>query len=145
MKMNYVRLLVSDFTACFNFYAETLGLAVTWGKADDVYASFATGGDTGVAIFSRKLMLESLRWEGQDTVGVPQQVLCFAVNDIDAECSRLRHAGVHFINEPQDYPGWGIRCAHFADPEGNIIEINKELPQDKWAEDLLADMPENYE
>ena len=143
MKLNYVRLLVRDFDACFNFYAEILRFEVTWGRPGDVYASFGVGSDTSLSIFAQKLMLDSLRLEVDAAAGAPRQVLCFASDNIDEECNRLQQAGVCFINQPQDYPGWGCRCAHFADPEGNIIEINQELPQDRWSDDLIADIPEN--
>ena len=32
MKFSNIRLLVSDFDACFSFYNNTLGLTCTWGK-----------------------------------------------------------------------------------------------------------------
>jgi len=34
---------------------------------------------------------------------------------------------------------WGIRVAHFRDPESNLIELYSELPKEKWDEDLIED------
>ncbi len=31
------------------------------------------------------------------------------------------------MNEPHDQTDWGIRCFHFRDPGGNLIEVNKEI------------------
>ena len=32
--------------------------------------------------------------------------------------------------------GWGIRTAHFRDPENNLIEICSDIAKEKWDEDL---------
>jgi catechol 2,3-dioxygenase-like lactoylglutathione lyase family enzyme len=31
------------------------------------------------------------------------------------------------VTQPQDRPDWGIRTAHFRDPDGNLIEIYNNL------------------
>ncbi len=144
MKLNSIRLLVTDFDACFTFYSEVLQLETTWGKLGDVYASFATGSATALSIFSKSLMLADLGISESPTTPTPQQVICFESDDIDADYQRLSAAGAKFINSPKDMPGWGIRCAHLSDPDGNIIELNQELSQDKWSDELLENTPENY-
>ena len=34
---------------------------------------------------------------------------------------------------------WGIRVAHFRDPENNLIELYSELPKGKWDDHLIED------
>ena len=143
MKLTYIRLLVNNFDSCFKFYSETLKFKITWGKVGDVYASFDAGSSTSLAIFSKELMLQSLNKDGLNAISSPQHVLCFESDNVDKSYKELKKLGVKFINEPKDIPGWGCRCVHLNDPEGNIIEINQELPKEKWAQDLLDDIPEN--
>jgi catechol-2,3-dioxygenase len=38
-------------------------------------------------------------------------------------------------------PGWGIRCFHLQDPDGNLIEINQHLPEEQW-DQALSDKKE---
>lgn len=45
------------------------------------------------------------------------------VEDVDTAYEDLRVKGVEFIRAPEDRP-WGLRCAHFKDPEGNVWEIH---------------------
>ena len=63
MKLNYIRLLVSDFDKCFRFYSEKLGLKVTWGKIGGDYASFDIGiesHDMGFSIFKSDSMAKEI-------------------------------------------------------------------------------------
>jgi catechol 2,3-dioxygenase-like lactoylglutathione lyase family enzyme len=39
----------------------------------------------------------------------------------------LKAKGITFITEPQDRAHWGIRTAHFRDPDGNLLEIYNPL------------------
>ena len=123
------RLLVSDFKGCFLFYRDVLGLEVTWGDQTGTYASFRVG-NTGLALFKRGLMAEAVGGaskpfyaESQDRVP-----MVFSVDDVDDVYQRLSEKGVSFINEPLDRPDWGIRAAHFRDPDGNLVEIYTDLP-----------------
>jgi len=54
--------------------------------------------------------------------------LIFHVDDVDEVHRWLRDKGVTFINAPTDRPDWGIRAAHFRDPDGNLLEIYTDLP-----------------
>jgi predicted enzyme related to lactoylglutathione lyase len=55
--------------------------------------------------------------------------LVFAIDDVDAACMQLKKLGIQLTAEPTDHKDWGIRAAHFRDPDGNLIEINQPLPQ----------------
>lgn len=127
-KFEYTRLLVTNFKDCFLFYRDIMGFKATYGSEDDVYADFDTGATT-IALFSRQAMSEAVA-----TTNLPLQAkaqdgvcLCFAVENVEAACEALKRSGVGLVTEPTDRTGWGIRTAHFRDPEGNLIELNQPL------------------
>ncbi|MFV9644620.1 MAG: VOC family protein, partial [Desulfobacterales bacterium] len=51
----------------------------------------------------------------------------FEVPNVDKATQELKAKGVVFETEPTDRSVWGIRTAHFRDPDGNLIEINQAL------------------
>jgi lactoylglutathione lyase len=127
-KFTYTRLLVINFKDCFLFYRDILGFKPTFGSETDVYADFDTGSVT-LAMFDRQSMSEAV-----GTISLPVQVkaqdtvcLCFEVENVDTACEQLKRSGVSMVAEPTDRTGWGIRVAHFRDPDGNLIEINQPL------------------
>jgi catechol 2,3-dioxygenase-like lactoylglutathione lyase family enzyme len=127
-KAPHIRLLVADFPSCFRFYRDTMGLTPGYGSEEDVYADFEIDGRT-LALFQRSLMAEAVGATGkvassdaQDTI-----MLILATEDVDAAANNLQAAGVTLAAEPQDRKEWGIRTAHFRDPDGNLIEINQSL------------------
>jgi predicted enzyme related to lactoylglutathione lyase len=147
MKINNIRLLVTNFDNCFKFYSEKLGLKVTWGKIGGDYASFDIGlasNNMGLSIFKSDLMAKEI---GNFEKTLPKNsrektVIVLQVDNVDKIYEKLSNNGVEFINEPKDISGWGSRVAHFRDPENNLIEIYSELPKDKWSEDLLEEINE---
>jgi lactoylglutathione lyase len=58
--------------------------------------------------------------------GTPRVVLAAGIEDVDAAYETLKAEGVTFLRPPTDQP-WGLRTAHFADPEGNLWEINQPI------------------
>ena len=56
--------------------------------------------------------------------------LYFGCPDVDAAYEELSTKGVTFVRPPTDQP-WGLRTAHFADPEGNLWEINQSIEAKK--------------
>ncbi len=58
--------------------------------------------------------------------GGPRVLLAAGVEDVDAAYEQLLAKGVTFLRPPTNQP-WGLRTAHFADPEGNLWEINQSL------------------
>ena len=119
----HIRLLVHNFPTCFRFYRDTLGFTPTFGTEDDVYADFETGGQ-GIALFARSLMAEAVGRD--DAPGETQDaaVLVLATKNVDEAADALRAKGVTLATEPTDRPLWGIRTAHFRDPDGHLIEIS---------------------
>ncbi len=128
MKLTHIRLLVVDYQACFRFYRDVMGFEVTYGDENGPYADFDTG-ETNLALFDRRLMAAVVGNEDLATTAVAQDqlALIFGVPDVDQTFAGLKQAGVAVVNEPHDQSTWGIRAAHFRDPEGNLLEINQPL------------------
>ncbi|PYM38650.1 MAG: hypothetical protein DME12_20460 [Candidatus Rokuibacteriota bacterium] len=49
-----------------------------------------------------------------------------ATDDVDAECKRLKGAGVEFVEDPTDYGT--LRIATLKDPEGNLLQLLQPRP-----------------
>jgi catechol 2,3-dioxygenase-like lactoylglutathione lyase family enzyme len=133
MRLTRIRLLVGDFPRAFRFYREVVGLTATLGEEDGVYVEFAVG-DAILALFDRRRMMEALGTHAS-ILAAPERVgdaavLSLEVDDLDAEVTRLQGAGVRFVTEPHDQPTWRVRVAHFRDPDGNLIELNRPLEQE---------------
>jgi len=124
LKFDNMRLLVTRFDETYAFYKEVLGLKATWGKPGENYASFAFPGGGEIAIFRRSMMADAVGTAARPSTRQEQDtaVLILTVDDVDALYARLKRA-VEFANAPSDRPAWGIRAAHFRDPDGNLIEV----------------------
>ncbi|WP_313189123.1 VOC family protein [Sphingobacterium sp.] len=129
MKLNNIRLMVRDFDSCFRFYKETLGLECSHGDVGEVYASFNIGIPGGLALFKSELMNMALGISAMENRrgSNDQFALILEVDDVDASFEDLKKKGIDFITVPMDMDDWGIRVAHFRDPESNLIEIYTEL------------------
>lgn len=140
MQIDHIRLLVVNFTECFRFYRDVIGLKVLWGDEDDAYASFTRPGDTfpNIAIFRRQNMAEVLGTDDLpvETPGQDRSMLIIGVEDVDAEVERLKACKVSIIMLPRNFPDWGYRGAFLRDPDGNLIELTQGLPPENWSQDL---------
>lgn len=141
MRLNSVRLMVNRFNDCFIFYRDAMGLKVSWGELDGDFASFVLDGEGHLAIFKRELMARDVRAGHlpSDAACQDRFAVILQVEDLDAVCARLLDRGVAFVNLPADYPDYGIRAAHLRDPDGNLIEINATMPQERWSQELRED------
>jgi len=118
-------LFVQDLATCVAFYRDTLGLQVT--ESTPELASFHMENvyflllqtSTAARMISEEPLALSI-------AGGPRGYLAAGVEDIDAAYETLRAKGVTFLRPPTDQP-WGLRTAYFADPEGNLWEINQSL------------------
>jgi catechol 2,3-dioxygenase-like lactoylglutathione lyase family enzyme len=120
-----ITLLTDDVAASRSFYRDVFGVPLVY--EDDVSAVFQFA-DT---------MINLLEVTAADALFDPHPVgthddgarvlLTLNVDDVDAECERLRSLGVSLLNGPMDRP-WGIRTASFLDPSGHVWEIAHELP-----------------
>lgn len=60
--------------------------------------------------------------------GVTSQLVAF-VDDVDGIYAELVAQRVEFVRKPVDRE-WGLRTAHFKDPDGNIWEIAQPVSKD---------------
>ena len=118
-------LFVQDLSRCAMFYQETLGLerqedgpgSVVF-KIGDVYF-FLLDVSAATDLISEGSL--ELKIEGG-----PHSMLAVEVEDVDATYASLKAKSVTFLRPPTDQP-WGLRTAHFADPEGNPWEIHQSV------------------
>ena len=130
MDLRHVRLLVADYAASYRFWAETIGLRVVFGDATTRYADFETGGAI-LAIFDRKHMADAVPGLVTDGTPTDRVAVILGVHSVDETYARLERDGVRVVSPPTDQPGWGIRVAHFRDPEGNLFEIFEPLAEER--------------
>lgn len=121
-------------TSASLFYNDTLGLECTWGKLGDNFASFDAGYSSVIALFSADLMSTAVNSaEASKNEKVQDKfAIVVQVDNVDETYKALQNKGVRFITEPKDMTAWGIRVAHFRDPENNLLEIFQDLPKDRW-------------
>lgn len=124
-KLVATELFVRDLTSSATFYRDTLGLEMIESDADS--AVFKIGGvyfflltASGVA----ELISEGAMQLKLD--GGPRSLLAVEVEDVDATYETLKAKDVTLLRPPTDQP-WGLRTAHFADPEGNPWEIHQSI------------------
>lgn len=128
MNLNNIRLLVVDFDTCFKFYKNTLGLHCSYGGLGDNFASFDIGIPGGLCIFKADLMNEALAKNATTAKGTTDKfAIIIEVNNVDETTAGLKKKKIKFVSEPKNMNAWGIRVAHFRDPEGNLIELYSNL------------------
>jgi lactoylglutathione lyase len=126
-KLMAVELIVRDLATCTAFYRDTLGLEVRESEStsnsisfqiDNVYF-FLLEAEGAAQMASSEPLDLSLE-------GSPSVLLAAGVEDVDVSYQTLIAKGVRFLRPPTDQP-WGLRTAYFADPEGNLWEINHSI------------------
>ncbi|RNL84340.1 VOC family protein [Halostreptopolyspora alba] len=129
MRCSYIRLLVEDYASSFRFYRDVMRFPVLWGAESTRYAEFDVGSPTRLALNEREAMAEALGTTGRDAAlpGQDRVSVIFEVDDVDASAAELVTAGAPQVSPPQDRPVWGIRAAHFRDPDGYLLEVNRPL------------------
>jgi len=116
-------LFVADLGRARDFYQHVMGLEYVHGT-DGVDAYFKIGAD-GLLLIARDTadgLLSPVDVDHAPARGA-RFVMATDVGDVDAAYEELRSRGAKFIRAPEDRP-WGLRCAHFKDPDGNVWEIH---------------------
>jgi lactoylglutathione lyase len=116
-------LFVRDLAKCTAFYRDTLGLQVNDSDAN------STGFQMENLYFILLDVSAAARMISEDAPelkieGGSHGLLAASVEDVDATYEALKAKGVAVLRPPVNQP-WGLRTAYFADPEGNIWEINQ--------------------
>jgi lactoylglutathione lyase len=129
IQLTHIRLIVSNFKECFLFYRDVLGFSIDWGDENSWYAELHTGEGIKLALFKKDLMAEAV-----PSAYIPSAndchnkvALVFAVDSVDELYQYLKEKNVTIVTQPQDRPSWGLRTAHFRDPDGNLIEMFSNL------------------
>ncbi|GAC1400740.1 MAG: VOC family protein [Chloroflexota bacterium] len=127
-RIDVVVLFVADLDRATAFYRDTLGLRME--SQDQASAMFAleTTSLLLLSITGAQDLLTSDAVAAQRPTGARCQLVAF-VEDVDALYTHLVARGVTFVRPPIDR-AWGLRTAHFADPEGNLWEIAQPLAKD---------------
>jgi uncharacterized glyoxalase superfamily protein PhnB len=116
-------LFVRDLSGCAAFYRDTLGF--TENHRDDNSVWF---GDKQILLLEQSAAAEMIGQEAlaSQTGGCRRVLLAAEVEDCDAEHAALEAKGVTFLTPPTSQP-WGLRTAHFTDPEGHLWEISHNI------------------
>ena len=123
-KIEAVVLFVQDLTTCTAFYRDTFKLP--YEGSDATSSVFLLQEGLPLILLSPEGSADLLGTQGAapSNVGRARGLLAAGVADVDAAYEDLKAQGVTFLKPPIDQR-WGLRTAHFADPEGNIWEINQ--------------------
>ncbi|WP_328747426.1 VOC family protein [Streptomyces sp. NBC_00285] len=126
MELAQVRLLVSDFAACYHFYADVLGLKPQSGATGGPYEKFSPAtGSAGIALQDRSMMAEVLGELG-DTATGHRSLVVLRVDELDAYCEQITARGATLLRGPVPMTE-RMRVAHLKDPEGNLVELQEWL------------------
>lgn len=126
MELAQVRLLVSDFPACYRFYAEVLGLKPQSGAEEGPYEKFSpSAGSAGIALQDRSMMAGLIDELAGSATG-HRSLVVLRVDDLDAYCARITGRGAVLAHGPTPMTD-RMRVAHLKDPEGNVVELQEWL------------------
>ncbi len=125
MELTHTRLLVDNYKECFLFYRDVLGFDVSWGDEETLYAEFKFSG-CSLGLFERKQMLETIGAQVSHIHKSDRIALIFKVDNVEEKYKELKEK-VEFITKPTAQERWGIKVAHFRDPDGSLIEIYESI------------------
>jgi predicted enzyme related to lactoylglutathione lyase len=126
VELAQVRLLVTDFAACYRFYGDVLGLKPQSGAAEGPYEKFSPAvGSAGIALQDRSMMAEVLGEVGEPAAG-HRSLVVLRVDALDAYCEEITLRGGTVLHGPAPLTD-RMRVAHLKDPEGNLVELQEWL------------------
>ncbi len=118
-----VPVIVSDQDRALRFYRDVLGFEVTQDSGSGAFRWLTVKPKSG----QNHIMLEKDSPEQAEMYRLGSRLckwtgMVLDTDDIQAECARLRSAGVRVTKEPERQH-WGGIEAQFADPDGNTFEL----------------------
>ncbi|MEU8484507.1 VOC family protein [Streptomyces sp. NPDC048641] len=126
MELAQVRLLVTDFRACYHFYVDVLGLKPQSGAQDGPYEKFGlTTGSAGIGLEDRAMMAEIIG-DLSDAPDGHRSLVVLRVDDLDEFCEQIVARGAEILHGPAPMTD-RMRVAHLKDPEDNIVELQEWL------------------
>lgn len=123
-KIEAIVLFVQDMNTCTAFYRDTFQLHYQGSDAQS--STFLLQEGLYLILLSPEGAADLLGTQvnGIHTERRSNGLLAASVADVDAAYKELKAKGVTFVRPPTDQR-WGLCTAHFADPEGNLWEINQ--------------------
>jgi lactoylglutathione lyase len=125
-KVEAIVLFVQDLAGCTAFYRDTFTLPYQGSDAQS--ATFLLQDGLYLILLSPQGSANLLATDvnALKPEGGPRGLLAVSVANVDGAYEDLTAKGVTFLRAPTDQP-WGLRTAHFLDPEGNLWEINQPI------------------
>lgn len=120
-RVDVIVLFVADVDRARTFYRATFGLEP---QTEDEVSAFYKLDTISIALLGPAAAHDLLSADAvavDPSAGTHSQLVAF-VTDVDATYADLVAQGVEFVREPTDR-AWGLRTAHFTDPDGHIWEI----------------------
>lgn len=119
-----MRLLVCDYQVMEHFYEKILQLPVKFRGVN--YIEFETAPGATIGVFA-KADMPGVHQNCPRTKRDNETVLVIRVGSVDDASKFLQSQDIDMVLPPQDRKDWGVRTAHFRDPEGNLIELLSSL------------------
>ena len=101
-----------DVNNLLPFYRDVLGLPV--GVQIDGFVVLGDLGKPTLALGTHS----QVRGRNADPA---RHMVGLTTDDVDADCKRLKGAGVQFVEDPTDYGA--LRIATLKDPDGNLVQL----------------------
>jgi lactoylglutathione lyase len=124
-RIDPVVLFVADLERSKAFYQDTLGMPIKFDDEASAAFDFAGSMLLLLSIAGAQDLLSKEAVAERRPTGASFQLVSF-VENVDTIYADLLARGVEFVTEPIDRE-WGLRTAHFKDPDGNIWEIAHSL------------------
>ena len=122
----HVVLAVSDVDRAHAFYREVFGWEshLEWSGE---YTELVLSEDDRLGLYRRDGWAETAGAEPAELNGrVSPAYLYVRVDDLDETLARLRNAGARELSRRAER-GWGDEAAYFADPDGNVVAVARQL------------------
>ena len=113
-----IRIITDDLDRLVEFYEKVTGVPAE--RPAPVFAEFVLPSATVAIGHSQTVQLfgaDSARAADNHSV-----IIEFRVDDVDAECARLKPLVDDWVQEPTTMP-WGNRSILFRDPDGNLVNL----------------------